>query len=168
MLFFFLRLDTALRVVMEFPELPMEKSTKYGMCGLEMMVRRPFAFQSGSMLTWRQNLVYSFIQVNMTSSSVKPVAPAECTVRDEENPIPENLDCTKVEGSLNVSYKEIIMPYLTRVIGIKRLYNQRLMHQQAIALINQMLISVCKSSSLLWFLNDNPNIMKTAIKHGIT
>ncbi|RZC84815.1 hypothetical protein C5167_047599 [Papaver somniferum] len=60
------------------------------------------------------------------------------------------------------------MSYLTRATGIfERLYNQKLVHQQAIALIKQMLMEICKLTTLSRFLGDNPNIMRIAIKHGI-
>ncbi|KAI3891353.1 hypothetical protein MKX03_031449 [Papaver bracteatum] len=180
--------DLALCVVMKYPKLAMTKSSTFDMCGLEMMVRRPFAFQSGAKLTWWQNLIYSVIQVDMNYTCREPMEPAECTIRDEENPMPENLDDTKVVDQAMVSssttYKRIIMRYLTRALGIERLYNQKLVHQQsffcvssplqpgkffptATALIKQMLVEICKSTTLLSFLKNNPNVMKVAIKHGI-
>ncbi|KAI3891352.1 hypothetical protein MKX03_031448 [Papaver bracteatum] len=211
--------DLALRVVLKFPEAATTKSN--GTCGLEMMVQRPFAFKSGAKLTWWQNLIYSLIQVDANALCIRPVEPA--TIRDEENPVPENLDSTKVEESSKASstntYVGIIMPYLTRgnslryyldfnfftevlnrapetpmlltpsaiykysnvkslilmvalfdsisAIGIKYLYNQKLVHQQATALIKQIIVEICKYTTLLWFLNNYPNTMKTAIKHGI-
>ncbi|KAI3862142.1 hypothetical protein MKW92_020622, partial [Papaver armeniacum] len=147
--------DIALCLVIKFPKLATTKSTAFGMCGLEMMIRRPFAFQ--------------IIHVDMNTTSIQQVEPAECTIRDEKNPRPENLDCTKESSkiSLSTTYKRIIMSYLTRAIGNERLYFQKLVHQQAIALTKQILAEICKSTTLVWFLNNNPNIMKTAIKHGI-
>ncbi|KAI3862496.1 hypothetical protein MKX03_011584 [Papaver bracteatum] len=146
-------------------------SNRFGMCGLEMMVRRPFAFQSGTKLTWWHNLIYSLIQVDMKTTCIKSVEPAECTIRDEENPAPENLDSNKIEESSKVpsstTYKGLIIPYLSRAISIQHLYKQKLVHQQANALIKQIIGDICKSTTLLRFLRDNPNIMKKAIKHGI-
>ncbi|RZC91379.1 hypothetical protein C5167_027444 [Papaver somniferum] len=52
-------------------------------------------------------------------------------------------------------------------IGIEHLYKQKRVHQQAKALIKQMIAEICKSTTILRFLRDNPNIMKIAIKHGI-
>ncbi|KAI3862500.1 hypothetical protein MKX03_011588 [Papaver bracteatum] len=155
--------DMALFLVMKFPTLATTKSNRFGMCGLEMMVRRPFAFQSGTKLTWWQNLIYSLIQVDT----------AECTIRDEENPAPENLDSKKIEESSKVpsstTFKGLVIHYLTRAIGIEQLhlYKQKLVHQQANALIKQIIGDICKSTTLLGFLRENPNIMKRAIKHGI-
>ncbi|RZC75419.1 hypothetical protein C5167_050901 [Papaver somniferum] len=60
---------------------------------------------------------------------------------------------------------------LISVLGLERLYNQKVMHQQAIALIEQMLVELRKRTQevkLLKFMKDNPNIMKVAVKHGIT
>ncbi|XP_026424750.1 uncharacterized protein LOC113321083 isoform X3 [Papaver somniferum] len=161
----------ALCLVMKFPTLATTKSNRFGMCGLEMMVRRPFAFQSGAKLTWWHNLIYSLIQVDMKTTCIQSVEPAECTIRDEENPAPENLDANKIQESSKVpsstTYKGHIMPYLTRAIGIEHLYKQKLVHQQANALIKQIIVDICKSTTLLNFLRKNPNIMKKAIKHGI-
>ncbi|KAI3950976.1 hypothetical protein MKW98_026430 [Papaver atlanticum] len=176
--------DIALSLVRKFPKVAITKSKSLEMCGLEMVVRRPFAFQSGAKLTWWQNLIYPLIQVDTNSTYIEPVEQAECTIRDEENPLSENLDCAEVEASSKVSipttYQEIIMSYLTRgyflerylnfdfSTGIfKRLYNQKLVHQQTIALMKQMLVEICKLTTLSRFLGDNPNIMKIAIKHGI-
>ncbi|KAI3903942.1 hypothetical protein MKW92_047385 [Papaver armeniacum] len=165
--------DIALSLVTKFPKVAITKSKSLEMCGLEMIVRRPFAFQSGAKLTWWENLIYSLIQVDSNSTYMEPAEQAECTIRDEENPLSENLDCAEVEESSKVStisttYRELIMSYLTQATGIfKRLYNQKLVHQQAIALMKQMLMEICKLTTLSRFLGDNPNIMKIAIKHGI-
>ncbi|MCL7025105.1 hypothetical protein MKW94_005250, partial [Papaver nudicaule] len=108
----------ALCLVTKFPKLAMTKSNAFDMCGLEMMVRRPFAFKSGAKLTWWQNLIYSLIQVDVNSMCIEPVEPAKCTIADEENPLPANLGCTKLEETSEVSssstYGGVIMPYLTR------------------------------------------------------
>ncbi|KAI3903926.1 hypothetical protein MKW92_047369 [Papaver armeniacum] len=164
--------DIALFLVMKFPTLATTKSNRFGMCGLEMIVRRPFAFQSGTKLTWWHNLIYSLIQVDMKTTCIQSGEHAECPIRDEENPAPENLDSKKIEESSKVpsstTFKGLVIPYyLTRAIGIEHLYKQKLVHQQANALIKQILGDICKSTTLLSFLRDNPNIMKKAIKHGI-
>ncbi|XP_026452824.1 ankyrin repeat-containing protein ITN1-like isoform X1 [Papaver somniferum] len=177
--------DMALCLIKQIPEFALEISHNYGisrlsMSALEMMVRRPFAFQSGTKLTWGQNLIYSLIQVDMNSTYFQPVKPnkcqSECPIRDEENPLPEVLNCTKAEESSKFStssstYKRHVMPYITKVIGIERQYNQNLMNQQASALIKQMFVDLKKETNaqtLMKFFDKNPNIMKTAIKNGIT
>ncbi|KAI3891659.1 hypothetical protein MKX03_004994 [Papaver bracteatum] len=164
--------DIALCLVMQFPEVAVIKSDTLEMCGLEMMVRRPFAFQSGAKLTWWQNLIYSLIQVDMNSICFQSVKPDEYTIGDEENPLPQNLNSVKVAESSKISssntYKGLIMPYLTRAIGMEQLYDQKLVHQQAVALVKQILVEICKSHTLSWFFSNNENIIKTAIKNGIT
>ncbi|KAI3845826.1 hypothetical protein MKX03_020323 [Papaver bracteatum] len=177
--------DMALCLIKQMPELVLEISHKYGigrlsMSALEMMVRRPFAFRSGTKLTWWQDFIYSLIQVEMNSTYFQPVEPnrcqAGCSIRDEENPLPEVLNCTEAKESKKFSsssstYKRIVMPYLTKVLGIERLYNQKLMNQQASALIKQMFVKLKKETNaqtLMKFFDKNPNIMKTAIKNGIT
>lgn len=56
--------DIATSIVWESPELVDEISPEHGACGLEWMIQRPFAFLSGSRLTWWQRCIYSFIQVD--------------------------------------------------------------------------------------------------------
>ncbi|KAI3934336.1 hypothetical protein MKW92_015720 [Papaver armeniacum] len=141
------------------------------MCGLELLVRRPFAFTSGLKLTGWREFIYSLIQVDLTSSYVQRTCQClECTERDEENTL-ESSECTKAEKSSS-SLKGMLMPCLTRVLpGMKQLLDQRLMHKQAIVLLKQMLLVLDKTNdrlSLLKFLNSNPNIIMAAIKHGVT
>ncbi|KAI3859504.1 hypothetical protein MKW98_027101 [Papaver atlanticum] len=174
--FFFLRClieanfyDMALCLIKQMPELVLEISHKYGigrlsMSALEMMVRRPFAFRSGTKLTWWQDLIYSLIQVEMNTVCCQPVEPnrcqAGCSIRDEENSLPKVLNCTKAGESSKFSsssstYKRIVMLYLTK----------------ASALIKQMFVELKKETNaqtLMKFFDKNPNIMKTAIKNGIT
>ncbi|KAI3845122.1 hypothetical protein MKX03_019789, partial [Papaver bracteatum] len=51
--------DLALSLVKRFPQLITEKSVSHKMCGLELLVRKPLAFRSGTKLTWWQKRVYS-------------------------------------------------------------------------------------------------------------
>ncbi|XP_026440909.1 protein ACCELERATED CELL DEATH 6-like isoform X4 [Papaver somniferum] len=133
--------DIALCLVMKFPTLATTKSNRF------------------------------VIQVDMKTTCIQSVEPAECTIRDEENPAPENLDSSKIEERSKVTssttYRGLVIHYLTRAIGIEHLYKQKLVHQQANALIKQIIVDICKSTTLLNFLRNNPNIMKKAIKHGI-
>ncbi|KAI3867840.1 hypothetical protein MKW92_021924 [Papaver armeniacum] len=59
----------------------------------------------------------------MNSTYFQPVKPnkcqSECPIRDEENPLPEILNCTKAEESSNFSssstYKRHVVPCITKV-----------------------------------------------------
>ncbi|XP_026437341.1 protein ACCELERATED CELL DEATH 6-like isoform X3 [Papaver somniferum] len=51
--------DIALSLVKRFPKLVTEKSHEHGICGLESITQRPFAFLSGAKLTWWQRKIYS-------------------------------------------------------------------------------------------------------------
>ncbi|KAI3889375.1 hypothetical protein MKX03_024466 [Papaver bracteatum] len=152
--------DMALSLVKRFPKLVTEKSLKDDICGLEVLVRRPFAFKSGANLTWWQDRIYSLIEVDMNSSYVQPVEPS-----------------TNVSSTFD---KRTLMPYLMRVPRLKKLYNLKLMHEQAIALLKQMLTQVNNNYNnpgiRIFFQNDpgiriffqnNSDIIKVAIKHGI-
>ncbi|KAI3957071.1 hypothetical protein MKW92_043377 [Papaver armeniacum] len=157
--------DMALSIVQLFPEMVMLKSQEHDMCGLELLVRRPFAFRSGVKLTGWQKFIYSLIQVDME----KPCQCSECIERDEENVL-ESSECTKAEKSTS-SVKGMLMRCLTRVPGTKQLSHLKLMHKQATALLKQMLLELDKTNNkrqLLSFFNSNPDIIKVAIKHGVT
>ncbi|MCL7036182.1 hypothetical protein MKW94_015610, partial [Papaver nudicaule] len=64
------------------------------------------------------------IHVDMNTTCIQQVEPnkcqcSKCTIRDDENPLPESINCTKVEESSKVFFsstdcKGIIMTYLTR------------------------------------------------------
>ncbi|XP_026437570.1 uncharacterized protein LOC113335761 isoform X3 [Papaver somniferum] len=63
-----------------------------------------------------------------------------------------------------------IMPYLMRVPHFKQLYKQKLMHKQALALVQNMLRQLDETlnrKEMLEFF-DSSTFMKTAIKHGST
>ncbi|KAI3956090.1 hypothetical protein MKW98_027404 [Papaver atlanticum] len=152
--------DMALNLVKRFPKLVTEKSLKDDICGLEVLVRRPFAFKSGAKLTWWQDRIYSLIEVDMNSTYVQPVEPS-----------------TNASSTID---KRTLMPYLMRVPHLKKLYNLKLMHEQAIALLKQMLTQVNNNYNnpgiRIFFQNDpgiriffqnNSDIIKVAIKHGI-
>lgn len=115
---------------------------------------------------------------------------SEGTEGDEGNPaaVEESLlenseDREVVEESLSENSKEsstsdtgamaiYLMPYLKRVPQVKQLYIQKSMHKQANALLKQMLEELDNTTfgrfELLNFLNSNPNVIKAAIKHGVT
>ncbi|KAI3932429.1 hypothetical protein MKW92_030706 [Papaver armeniacum] len=154
--------DIALSLVDRFPDLIMEKSLAHDMCAFEVLARRPFTFRSGAKLTWWQNCIYSIIQVDPMQNHDTD------NESDEENPL-ENSRCTKaVNGLIGSSRKKVkrivtnlvsvhLMPCLERVLRIKNLKNKKSMHEQATSLVKQMVVHI-----------DNPNIMKAAIRHGIT
>ncbi|KAI3940832.1 hypothetical protein MKW92_014392 [Papaver armeniacum] len=186
--------DMALCLVKRFPQLVTEKSLEDNMCGLELLVRRPFAFRSGTKLTWLQDRIYSLMEVDVQSTYVRLVhtintsKSPECTERDDKSE-PPDVDVTEI-GEKNPSGctkrdKEnppekseasrdanagVLRPYITRVPSLKKLYNLKVMHEQAIALLKQMLAEVSNAkndSEVVTFFQNNPGIMKVAIKHGI-
>ncbi|KAI3908882.1 hypothetical protein MKW98_029432 [Papaver atlanticum] len=131
--------DLALSLVKRFPQLITEKSVSHKMCGLELLVRKPLAFRSGTKLTWWQKRVYSLIQV----------------------------EGSKVSSTTD---KGIPVPCLPRVPYIMNVYNHKLMHKQAIALLKQILVGLKNANNLdatiATFFQNNPDIIKEAIKLG--
>ncbi|KAI3912002.1 hypothetical protein MKW98_010946, partial [Papaver atlanticum] len=166
--------DLALCLIKRFPELVKEKSPVRNMCALESLVRRPYAFRSGTKLTWWQNYIYSLIRVdhvNSTYDDHQAVQPHTCK-RDEENP-PERAEGTKAVEHLTASSTTLnwILQYFPRgAPHIKRVYKQKLVHVQAMTLLKCILEQVRKlfgKSAGKDFFSDNPNIVKVSINHGI-
>ncbi|KAI3950985.1 hypothetical protein MKW98_026439 [Papaver atlanticum] len=167
--------DLVLCLVKRFPKLITVKSENHDACGLELLVRKPYAFGIGTKLTWWQDRVYSLIQVDINATYVQLVETNTCqsseiSERDEDN-IPESSeDTNKEESSNGKSDKNIFMPYSGRVFGITKLYNLKLMHKHATATLKQMIVELRDAKSgdeITDFFKNNPDIMKLAIKHGI-
>ncbi|KAI3844645.1 hypothetical protein MKX03_026747 [Papaver bracteatum] len=62
-----------------------------------------------------------------------------------------------------------LMSYLTQVPPVKELYNQKLMHKQASALVKQMLSQLKRTmdrDQLRAYFDNDTNVMQTAMKHG--
>ncbi|KAI3856818.1 hypothetical protein MKX03_014136 [Papaver bracteatum] len=174
----------ALCLVKRFPKLILEKSLVHGMCGLELLVRRPFAFKSGAKMTWWERYIYPLIQVEEeyftydaylildedrlsecsegTKAFIKNINSEAC------NPQERSKD-TKEKESSQISSNSI-MTYLSRVPRIKQLHNKKVMHETAVELMSHIFLSFADTTEdkleLIGFLNRNPNIIKAAIKHG--
>ncbi|KAI3865801.1 hypothetical protein MKX03_015893 [Papaver bracteatum] len=163
--------DRALCLVKRFPELVMEKSQKTKLCALELLVRKPFAFQSGGKLTWWQKPIYPKIQVYVQPADQSTSQLSEYNIRDEKNhsEAPKREDNHIVSSTIQ---KGILMPCLIRAPCIERLYNLKVMHEQAISLLKQMLMEIYKINNggieIIKFFEDNPDIIKVAITHGLT
>lgn len=92
--------EMALSLVKRFPNLVTmpylkPKRLRSGICGLEMMIERPFTFLSGAHLTWWERCIYSLIEVDMASlfdeMSFEDLNQAgknswKVSIGDEENP----------------------------------------------------------------------------------
>ncbi|KAI3836583.1 hypothetical protein MKW92_043273 [Papaver armeniacum] len=181
--------DIALSLVKRFPKLVTEKSREHGICGLESITQRPFAFLSGAKLTWWQEKIYSLTHVVMDSTSNRGAEADNQTSsiwlahaeRDVENPL--EIEGTKVVGNnpsrssrvnsimLAMFASAYRMPNITQVLLIKQyIYKQKLMHKQALALVSEMFGQIDKAvtdkSQIVEYFSQNSNIIKTAIKHG--
>lgn len=187
--------DIALSLVKRFPKLVTEKSREHGICGLESITQRPFAFLSGAKLTWWQRKIYALTPVDMDSTSNHGAqadertasTSVECTQQDEENPlyiseVPQvleknlskssNVNSTIADKGIMAIFASVYhMPNMTRVLHIKQyLYRQKLMHKQALALVREMFGQIDKAvtdkSQIVEYFSENSNLIKTAIKNG--
>ncbi|KAI3955875.1 hypothetical protein MKW98_006235 [Papaver atlanticum] len=168
--------DLASCLVKRFPKLVMEKSLKTDMCALELLVRKPFAFPSGVQLRWWQKRIYSKIQVDMNSVYVQPAEPStcqssECTISLEDNP-PASSEAYKTEDTPSVSStikKGIFNRYSTLAPCVENIKNLKLMHEHASALLKDMSTEILrkKESEILTFFDNNPDIIKLTIRHGL-
>ncbi|KAI3836079.1 hypothetical protein MKW98_016383 [Papaver atlanticum] len=164
--------DLALALVERFPELvtaPTEGSRGVG--GLKVLMDRPFAFESGANLPWWQHYIYSLIRVDRSSSVNDYKTGLE---GDVENQL-EISKAKKAPLSTRIVVKKFIlkyiMPYLARAPLVRRLYRQKVIHEQALELVNHMVKHIKQTipsgQDVTIYLNKN-DIMKTAIEYGIT
>ncbi|KAI3964037.1 hypothetical protein MKW92_014280 [Papaver armeniacum] len=179
--------DIALSLVKRFPKLVTEKSREHGICGLESITQRPFAFFSGAKLTWWQRKIYALTPVDMDYTSSHGMQAQERnaskslerTQQDEENPLEISEHTKSANVNSTIAGKGIMaifasvyhMPNITRVLRIKQyLYQQKLMHKQAVALVSEMFGKIDKAvtdkSQIVEYFSENSNIIKTAIKNG--
>ncbi|KAI3980311.1 hypothetical protein MKX01_001382, partial [Papaver californicum] len=131
--------DIALSLVKRFPKLVTEKSREHGICGLESITQRPFAFLSGAKMTWWQCKIYALTPVDMDSTSNRGVQEEERTAfksielteQDEENPLEisegpqvleDNLSKTSSNVNSTIADKGIMAIFASvyRVPNIKR------------------------------------------------
>ncbi|KAI3860962.1 hypothetical protein MKW92_028167 [Papaver armeniacum] len=224
-------LDVAYSIVETYPDLAMGKIEKTNMYILEWIVCRPFSVFSGNKLSWWHRFIYSWIRVDMPSSSPydkldleenkeNPLENQESNfgdednlldssegliirdednhldnsqvpIRDEENPLDssdgqigyeenENDETDKLSATSSVSNEGMlkkfirghIMPFhYTGVPVVKYLYNEKLMHKQAVYLVRKMLEIIDEKTTtdteVIDFLNKTCAI-NTAIKYGVT
>lgn len=170
----------ALSILGRHPELV---GDMYSSKPLEMIVERPFAFLTGAELTWWERFIYSLIPVHadgpydyaIRGDRENNLATSKGTTKDEENPPETSTVSTKLEGSSSNTDERTItkyfMPYFLRVPRIAQLYNQKLMHKQAVALVKYVLAVYGQKkddTEIITGLFINPSILETAIKYGTT
>ncbi|RZC91700.1 hypothetical protein C5167_027765 [Papaver somniferum] len=187
--------DLALALVEKFPKLVTEPTDgPRGVGGLKVLIDRPFAFESGANLSRLQGYIYSLIHVDRSSSldyktENHSLEISEGTTGYEENrgessdgqegdvenqlkakkaPSPEN---KKAKGVVKKFILNYIMPYYARAPLVRRLYSQKVIHQQALELVNHMVRNIKQTipsgQDVTIYLNKN-EVMKTAIEYGIT
>ncbi|KAI3838911.1 hypothetical protein MKX03_002687 [Papaver bracteatum] len=153
---------------------------------LQMIVDRPIAFYSSANLTWWERCIYPLIEVNMDcphdSGTPKQkdklwARSSKGTKKDEENPAVTSKDSaisedksTGYTGSMTGNISVNLMRYLMTVPPIKHLCNKKLLHKQAVALVNIGLTcldeTMDEAQQVTYF--SNSSIMSTAIKYGTT
>ncbi|KAI3940579.1 hypothetical protein MKW92_036187 [Papaver armeniacum] len=125
--------DIALSIVQQYPKLITEKTKDGGVCALEVLVRRPFSFQSGNKITWWQSHLYPFLQVDTE-------APNDL---DRKADLESSRESPTVRiGTIKKFISEYLITYLTQVSFIKKLYDQKLMNEQASELVSNMLAQI--------------------------
>ncbi|KAI3872871.1 hypothetical protein MKW92_025746, partial [Papaver armeniacum] len=166
--------DLAVCLVKRFPELVMEKSLVHDAYALEMLVRRPFTFRSGTKLTWWQKYIYSLIRVHGASSTYDydDGAVQQSTSEGDQENLPERIEGTnaeKISTTSPTSFKGIHIPHIIRVPHIKEIHDQKLMHERAVTLLKNILEEVFEQigNEDVDFFFINSNIVKISVKHGI-
>ncbi|KAI3890445.1 hypothetical protein MKW92_028236 [Papaver armeniacum] len=153
--------DIAVSIVQSNPKLVTEKTKKCGVCALEVLVRRPFSFQSGNKTTWWQRRLHLFLQVDTE-------APNYLDNRaDLESPRESS---TMRRGAITKFIMQYLNPYLTQVSFIKKVYDQKFINEQASKLVSTMLEQIgatMNKSDVIDFFKQS-SLMKTAITYGTT
>ncbi|MCL7022271.1 hypothetical protein MKW94_010446, partial [Papaver nudicaule] len=174
---------TALSVCRRFPGLVERDMEAFSL--LERIVERPFAFLSGSKLKWWERCIYKLIRVYTDSAhdsgrEKQKVNGESTTKEDEENP-PESSKVSSLSEqhcSSSCNYKSItkyisfyFMRYIRRVPLIRRLYDQKSMHENAVALTKYLLTQINKKGMDEENLKDMfllYKVLETAMKFGTT
>ncbi|KAI3855533.1 hypothetical protein MKX03_006571 [Papaver bracteatum] len=155
---------TALSVLRRFPALLAHNHVK-DTAPLELIVQRPFAFLSGANLVWWERYICSIGTVLEMDSYAYDIHGEKGTKCDIENP-----PVTRYSNSKGTMINNIMIYLLPVLPCIKKLYNQKLMHEQAIALVNYVLKNLNETMEVEEIINffRNSSILKTAITYGTT
>ncbi|KAI3882723.1 hypothetical protein MKW92_042505 [Papaver armeniacum] len=133
---------------------------------LEKMVERPFAFFSGANLMWWERCIYSLIKVDLDCAHAYGISVKKNTKGDEENP-PETSKSSAPSEGFWKCYKRNTFSFnfrrcLMLVPRIKALYNKKIMHTEALALVKHVLTCLETKD------NADLSILYTAIRNGTT
>ncbi|KAI3963159.1 hypothetical protein MKW92_003884 [Papaver armeniacum] len=184
---------TTLSVCRRFPGL-----VKYLMDGNEnvilldlllLIVERPFAFLSGSKMKWWELYIYSLIEVDIDGENQVVMKNSDGTkLGDEEN----HLETGSIRESCWISNKRIITKFIAlisnkrtltkyiafyfmrnirRVPLIRRLYDQKLMNKQVVALTKHFLILLRKigwNKATVKTIFLDSKMLENAMKFGTT
>ncbi|KAI3831639.1 hypothetical protein MKX03_031876 [Papaver bracteatum] len=169
--------DVALSICQRFPRSLVELITHqvYGISVFKLIVERPFAFLSGTKLTWWERCIYSALEEDRESVHDRnKQKDLESTKGDEENP-PE----TSIREKTSTSNKRTIINYISsyfirhirRVPCVKRLYHLKLMHIHLVALVKCLFEQLYYAEMDEEILEDmflNSGILEMAIKFRTT
>ncbi|KAI3841941.1 hypothetical protein MKX03_010278 [Papaver bracteatum] len=147
----------ALFLFKRHPEVILKKSKNLIMWPLEAIANTPFAFRSGSNLKIWQNSIYPYMS---TGSRCR-------TMGDIEN----QSKCPRVDRGIFAMFLTNILNHLIpRVPCIKELYTQKLVHEEAATLVEDMIAQLNELTSEAQALSffQNSCALKTAIKNGTT
>ncbi|KAI3859694.1 hypothetical protein MKX03_031208 [Papaver bracteatum] len=148
---------------------------------VERMANKPFAFLTGAKLTWWERCIYSRIEVDIDhphdhAIKGKHLESSKYTInRDEENPSGTSKDSSTSNDKestrqyIAVRFKRCLM----LVPCIRHIYEQKLAHKQAVALVkslvtrlNEKLEGMSQDKQLREF--QKRRLMERAIKYGTT
>ncbi|KAI3955001.1 hypothetical protein MKW98_005004 [Papaver atlanticum] len=148
---------------------------------LERMANKPFAFLTGAKLTWWERCIYSRIEVEIDhphdhAIKGKHLKSSKDTInRDKENPLGTSKDSSASDDKetmrqyIAVRFKRCLM----LVPCIRHIYEQKLAHKQAVALVKSLLIHLkggikeMSEDEKLRKFQETP-LMEIAIKCGTT
>ncbi|KAI3954665.1 hypothetical protein MKW98_019796 [Papaver atlanticum] len=178
----------ALSVCQRFPSLVeelMDDEANGNTVLLQNIVERPFAFLSGAKLKWWERYIYELIEVDMNcpcDGGVDRGKEKESTTKeDEENPPDASSSevsspseqCSSTDNKRSIT--KYISLYLMRYIGrgdvVRRLYDQKLMHEQVVVLTQYLLEQLDRKTEDKQIIKDiflKSNMLEMAMKFETT
>ncbi|KAI3845127.1 hypothetical protein MKX03_019794 [Papaver bracteatum] len=155
--------DIATKLIDDHPNLAVEKD-KDDSCALEVLAEMRYAFPSGSRLVSWQRYVYSHITV---------VLPETRQHHDTENPPASSRNISTASPTT----KLLSITQLTTVLGwmkellrkvpcIKKMYDQKLMHREALELVRCIYAQISKSDSEISEFFKDTSIFMVATTYG--
>ncbi|KAI3925257.1 hypothetical protein MKW98_011862, partial [Papaver atlanticum] len=137
-------------------------------CGIDEVNETEKGKHSESTESDEENPSQSIISANIENAGNSSMSSEG--IKEDADDLLEGSEVPKSDLSIFKSVSSLFMPYLMRVPQIKQLYNQKLMHKQALVLVQTMLglLEGSMNEKEIAEFFENSDVINAAIKHGST